>query len=183
MTTGQDGITRWSFDVNTSGFIPQHYYVDVSTKDHSTTALAMDIFYLISPEIANTSSILPVHLDPITSHNPGETFSIGGNTTLTTGEELNISVVSGITLQSGEFQSRTVFIKGITHVKSGKYGINRWTFNLNTTGLEAGEYLIDIHTNAGDEVGYGILVLRYLPFPTYAVAIVQFTPTPTPNAD
>jgi hypothetical protein len=179
--TISDGVSHWKFDVNTTGLVWQKYYIGVSADGQDHDLYAGDTFYLISPEIATSNTILSVRTDPIGLHYPGETFMIGGNTTKPPGDELNISVSSGNLLPDGKFESRHTFTEGIAIVQPGTFGMNRWNFELNTTDYVSGAYIIDIHSADLQRIGYSILILHDLPVSTAGTYPVLFTPPPTPR--
>jgi hypothetical protein len=180
-TMRSDGVSHWKFDVNTTGLVQQKYYIEVSADGQDHDLHASDTFYLMSPEIAINNTILPVRTDPIGLHYPGETFMIGGNTTKSPGDELNISVSSGNLLPDGKFESRHTFTEGIVIVQPGTGGMNLWDFELNTTDYVSGAYVIDIHSADCQRIGYSILILHDLPVSTAGTSPVLFTPPPTPR--
>jgi hypothetical protein len=180
-TMRPDGVSRWKFEVNTTGLARQKYFIEVSADSQDHSLHAGDTFYLVSPEIVMDNTILPVRTDPLDLHYPGETFMIGGNTTRSPGEELNISISSGNLLPDGKFVSRHTFTGGFVIVQPGTGGMNRWNFELNTTEYGSGAYVIDIHSADGRRIGYNILILHDLPVSTAVTSPVLVTPPPTPR--
>lgn len=183
--TGPDGIGRWEYPVNTNDWVPGKYLVQVTHRSENATLHFTHHFYLISSKEATAIRQLPVTVDPVPSHYDGETFLIGGNTTLLPGEELTISLVPGSfprmdrdTAQPDTMRENVV---GKTRVEPGRNGVNRWSLNLNTTGLDPTSYAIDIFPPSGERVGQGVFFLDYNPGRVCRILTVPVTPVPTPS--
>jgi len=126
-----------------------------------------------------------VIIDPIPSFAAGETIRIGGTTTLLPGEELIISVVPGVFLPGGTWQSQagkdSGAICGSTHVLYGNSEKNLWIFYLNSTGFEQADYIINLTTPAQERVGSGFFTLKYSPTYNASIQTIPVTPPPTPK--
>jgi hypothetical protein len=182
--TGPGGIGRWEYRVNTSGWVPDKYLVQVTPLSENAASHFIGHFYLLSPEEAMIIRQLPVTVDPVPYHNDGEAFPIGGNTTLPRGQELTISVMPGSFLRMDRVNAQTdnmsEGIVGKTRVESGSNGVNRWSFILNTTGLSLTTYVIDIFPPSGGRAGRGVFFLGYNPGRICRVLTVPVTPSQTP---
>jgi len=184
-TTDPNGIGRWEYTVNTSGWIPGRYLVQVIPVSENAAPYFTDHFYLLSPEEATAIRQLPVTIDPVPSHYDGETFPVGGNTTLRPGQELTISITPGsFPLKEGGLSLQnngTPIVVGKTRVESGNDSVNRWSFNLNTTGLDPITYAIDIFSPSGERAGRGVFFLDYNPGRVCRILAVPVTPFLTPS--
>lgn len=182
--TGPGGIGRWEYHINTSGWVPDKYLIQVTPLSENAAPHFIGHFYLLSPEEAMAIRQLPVTVDPVPYHYDGETFSITGNTTLPPGQELTISVMPGLFLQmdrvNAQRDNMSVGVVGKTRVESGSNGVNRWSFNLNTTGLGPATYIIDIFSLSGERIGRGVFFLGYNPGRVCRVLTVPVTPSQTP---
>lgn len=185
ITTDSDGVGRWKYQVNTSGWIPDKYLVQITSGSEEVIPQSAGHFYLISPEDATAIRHLPVTVDPVPSHYDGETFPVGGTTTLSPGEELTISIVPGsFPLMAGSpapQNNGTMGVRVKTRVESGSNGVNRWSFNLNTTGLDPATYVIDVYSPSGERAGRGVFFLDYNPGRVCRILTVPVTPPLTPS--
>jgi WD40 repeat protein len=183
-TTGPDGVGRWEYPVNTSGWIPDRYLVQVIPVSDVVPPVT-GRFYLLSPEDATGFRHYPVTVDPVQYHYDGETFPVGGTTTLPPGEELTISLVPGsFPLMAEAPASQYNGIPGVvgkTRVEFSSNGVNRWSFNLNTTGLDPVTYVIDLYSPSGKRAGQGFFFLDYNPGRVCRILTVPVTPPLTPS--
>lgn len=183
--TGSDGIGRWEYLVNTSGWIPDKYLVQVTPLPEYGGPHFTHHFYLISSEEATGIRKLPVTVDPVPSHYDGETFVVGGNTTLSPGQELTISVMPGSFLRRDGAETlpgnMSIGIEGKTRVVSGSNGTNHWSLDLNTTGLGPTTYVIDIFSHSGERAGWGLFFLDSNPNRVCHILAVPVTPPLTPS--
>ncbi|MDO9326691.1 MAG: PQQ-binding-like beta-propeller repeat protein [Methanoregula sp.] len=180
---GPDGIGRWEFQVNTSGWVPDKYLVQVTPLPEYGSTHFTHHFYLITSEEATGIRKLPVTVDPVPSPYDGETFTLTGNTTLSPGQELTVSVMPGsFLMKEGPLpqNNRAMGIEGKTRVVSGSNGVNRWSLNLNTTGLDPTTYAIDIFSPYGERAGRGVFFLDYNPGRVCRILAVPVTPLLTP---
>ncbi|GAB6286258.1 MAG: hypothetical protein STSR0009_24590 [Methanoregula sp.] len=184
-TTDPDGIGRWKYPVNTSGWVPDTYLVTVTPVSEDVVLYSTEHFYLLSQEDGTAIRQLPVKVDPVPSHYDGEMFLVGGNTTLPPSQELIISIAPGSFLWTDDtmapYGNATTGMLGKTRVEPGDHGVNRWTFTLNTTGLSPDTYLINIFSPAGDHVGSGYVFLDDNPRRVCRVLAVPDTPPRTPT--
>jgi hypothetical protein len=184
-TTDPDGIGRWEYRVNTSGWVPDKYLVTVTPVSEDVVLHSTEHFYLLSPEHATAIRQLPVTVDPVPYHYDGETFPVGGNTTLPPGEDLIISITPGSFLGMDDTMApngnATTGLLGKTRVEPGNHGVHRWTFTLNTTGLSPNTYLINIFSPSGDRVGSGYFFLDDNPRRVCRILAVPETPPQTPT--
>ncbi|MCX6698341.1 MAG: hypothetical protein NTV68_00205 [Methanomicrobiales archaeon] len=184
-TADPDGIGRWEYQVNTSGWVPDKYLVKVTPVSENVVPHFTDRFYLLSQEDATAIRQLPVTVDPVPYHYDGETFPLVGNTTFIEGQELTISVVPGLfPLKEGvpaQPNNVTLGIVGKTRVEPGSHGVNRWSFYLNTTGLRSNTYSIDIFSPAGERVGSSFFFLDDNPRRFCRILAVPGTPPRTPT--
>jgi hypothetical protein len=184
-TTDPDGTGRWEYPVNTSGWVPDTYLVTVTPVSGDVVLHSAEHFYLLSPEHATAIRHLPVKVDPVPSHYDGETFLIGGNTTLPPEEELIISITPGSFPGRDDtrapYGNATTGMLGKTRVEPGNHEVNRWTFTLNTTGVSPDTYRINIFSPSGDRVGSGYFFLDNNPRRVCRILAVQVTPGRTPT--
>jgi len=184
-TTDPDGIGRWEYPVNTSSWVPDTYLVTVTPVSEDVVLHSTEHFYLLSPEHATVIRHLPVKVDPVPSHYDGETFLIGGNTTLPLEEELIISMTPGSFPGRDDtmapYGNATMGMLGKTRVEPGDHGVNRWTFTLNTTGVSPDTYLINIFSPAGDRIGSGYFFLDNNPRRVCRILAVPVTPGRMPT--
>jgi hypothetical protein len=184
-TTDPDGTGRWEYTVNTSGWIPDKYLVKVTPVSENAFLYLTDYFYLLSSEEATAIRHLPVTVDPVPYRYDGEMFAVGGTTTLTPGEELTISLVPGsFPVREGVPSPKNDGTRGVvgkTRVESGNNGVNRWSFNVNTTGLDPTTYVIDIYSPSGEHAGQGFFFLNYNPSRVCRILTVPVTPPLTPS--
>lgn len=182
--TGPGGISRWEYLVNTSGWVPDKYLIQVTPLSENAAPHFIGHFYLISPEEATIIQHLPVTVDPVPYHYDAETFTLTGNTTLPAGQELTISVMPGSFLRMDDVETSpgnmNLGIVGKTQVISGSNGANHWSFKLNTTGLGPTTYVIDIFSPSGERVGRGFFFLDSNPARVCRILTVPSTPPPTP---
>lgn len=178
------GIVRWEYVVNTSGWVPDKYLVQVTPLPENGSPHYTGHFYLISSEEAMGIRKLPVTVDPLPYHFDGETFTITGKTTLPPGQELTISVMTGSFPRRDGAETlpdnMSMGIGGKTRVVSGSTGVNLWSLNLNTTGLGPTTYVIDIFSAAGERGGRGFFFLDSNPNRVCRILTVPVTPPPTP---
>ena len=92
-----------------------------------------------------TVEVPEIRIPPITEKNVGDTFSINGTTNLEAGDELTVEVLSssfGPTPKeiSGEFSGTA----GTVKVVEGTYGINTWSFPVDTTTFDPDEYIVTV---------------------------------------
>ena len=184
-TTDPDGIGRWEYQVNTSGWVPDKYLVKVTPVSENVVPHFTNRFYLLSQEDATAIRQLPVTVDPVPYHYDGETFPVGGNTTLPSGQELTISIVPGLFhLNEGSPAQPDNVTKGIMgkiRVEPGSHGVNRWSFYLNTSGLSSNTYFIDIISPSGERVGSSFFFLDDNPRRFCRILAVPGTPPQTPS--
>ncbi|MCK9591624.1 MAG: hypothetical protein M0Q91_06420 [Methanoregula sp.] len=180
-----DGIARWEYKVNTSGWIPDKYLIQVTPLPENGGPHFTGHFYLVTPKEATSIRQLPVTVDPVPYYYDGETFLIGGNTTLPPGQELTISVMPGSFLRMDGAETlpgnMSMGMGGKTRVETGSNGANHWSFNLNTTGLGPTTYVIDIFPPSGDRAGRGVFFLDSNPNRVCRILTVPVTPSPTPS--
>jgi WD40 repeat protein len=184
-TADADGIVRWEYKVNTSGWIPDKYLLQVTPLSENGGPHFTGYFYLLTPGETTSIRQLPVTVDPVPYYYDGETFLIGGNTTLPLGQELTISVMPGSfpLKDDGPLPQNngTMGIVGKTRVVSGINGANHWSWNLNTTGLGPTTYAIDIFSPSGERAGRGFFFLDSNPNRVCRILSVSVTPPPTPS--
>lgn len=183
-TTESNGIGRWEFTVNTSGWVPDKYLIQITPLAGNGSFGFISYFYLLSPDEALAIRQLPVTVDPVPYHHESDTFLIGGNTTLPVGQELAIFVKPGSfslrTESAPEQNNLNRGVTGKTRVEPGTHGINRWSFNLNTTDLDSTTYIIDIFSPSGELMGKGVFFLDYNPGRICRILTVPVTPVLTP---
>lgn len=182
--TDPDGIGRWEYLVNTSGWIPDRYLVQVTPVTDVGPSVT-DHFYLLAHEDVTAIRHLPVTVDPVPYHYEGETFPVGGTTTLPPGQELTISLVPGsFPVREGVPSSKNNGTRGVvgkTRVESGNNGVNRWSFNVNATGLDPTTYVIDMYSPSGEHAGQGFFFLDYNPSRVCRILTVPVIPLLTPS--
>ena len=162
------GFRRWYFVANTTGFAPDHYLVEAgqgAAKPGDIEAYDDANFFLLSSESVGIIERLPVRIDPIPSHGVNGSIQLQGSVANYTGEDLLITVAPGQFLPGGTWQPRTGTrngsISGLIHVMPGSNGTNPWNFSLNATGLDHGEYSIEIKSADGELRGYGFFSLQW----------------------
>ncbi|HXX55165.1 MAG TPA: hypothetical protein VEI81_03640 [Methanoregula sp.] len=84
-------------------------------------------------------------IDPIADHVVGDKFTISGDTNLVSGDALSVTVTSSSFAptsksQSGEFSGAS----GVVKVAPGTNGLNRWSFDVDTSAWKPDEYIVTV---------------------------------------
>jgi len=84
-------------------------------------------------------------IDPIEDHVVGDKFMISGDSNLVAGDALSVTVTSSSFAptskdQSGEFSGAS----GIVKVVPGTNGLNRWSFDVDTSAWKPDEYIVTV---------------------------------------
>ena len=178
------GVVRWEYSVNTTGWIPDKYLVQLTPQPENGSPHYTGHFYLVPLEEATSIRQLPVTVDPVPYHYDGETFTLTGKTKLPPGQELTISMMPGSFLRMDDVETSpgnmNMEIVGKTRVVSGSNGTTHWSLDLNTTGLDPTTYVIDIFSPSGERAGQGFFFLDSNPGRVCRILTVPVTPPPTP---
>jgi trimeric autotransporter adhesin len=131
-------------------------------------------------------------IDPVGDHAIGDRFTITGSTNLAVGDNLMVDITSSSfkptqKTGSGEFSGAN----GMVTVVPGSGGLNRWSFNVDASGMKADEYIVKVSGVTIDVTGSTVFnIVEHLP-PTPAPVTVTSaavtsppvtTPVPLPPA-
>ncbi len=102
----------------------------------------------IDDTFATTSFIIgnpTAFIDPIGDHVVGDKFTITGSTNLAAGNKLLVEITSSSfrpsqKSQSGEFSGSS----GTVTIEPGSGGMNRWSFDVDTSTFRPDEYLVKV---------------------------------------
>jgi hypothetical protein len=92
-----------------------------------------------------------ITINPIQSHAEGDIFEISGSTTLGLDQQLKIEVAEDY-FRAKRTRNDGIFygVAGNATIIEGINGINRWVFNVNTTGWLPQQYYVDVFSSSED---------------------------------
>jgi hypothetical protein len=120
-------------------------------------------------------------IDPVGDHGVGERFTISGSTNLAVGDSLMVEVSSSsfkptIKGQSAEFSGAS----GVVTVGPGSGGLNRWSFDIDTSAFRPDEYIVRVSGISQDVTSTATFTLREnVPSPVLPVTTEPATLTLT----
>jgi trimeric autotransporter adhesin len=132
--------------------------------------------------VAFTIRVPDALIDPIGDRVVGDKFTIAGSTNLAVGDDLMIEVYSSsfhptTKSQSGEFSGAS----GVVKVVPGSGGLNRWSFNVDTSAWKPDEYSVTVTGVTITVTGSTLFSLvQATPVPTSTITAFP-TPTGTPT--
>ncbi len=121
-------------------------------------------------------------IDPIKDHTVGDVFTITGSTNLAVGDNLMVDVYSSSFMptsksQPGEFSGAS----GMVQVQKGNNGLNRWSFDVNTSAFRPDEYIVTVSAVIQDVRGSSTFrIVEHAvatAVPTTAVTTITTLPT------
>ncbi len=161
---GTDGINRWKFAFDTSGFRPGSYNLTVATRKKEVadsaqftlrgTFLGTDnpLYYSGASKSAGSSGTPAITVQPPGDHTQGDVFLISGTTSLAAGTLLVYQVypVYFEDKTKRPASGRPTSIAGDTIVIQGRGNANRWSCALDTGGFEQTGYIVNVSTVSED---------------------------------
>lgn len=211
---GENGINRWSCNATTDRWLtflspgprpqeplrnalPGEYIVTVDSTDPLVFSYSSQKFFINPPVNTENGTTIPfrISIEAPGDHVTGNNFTIDGTTNLPLNADIRIEVVSTSSGQvnpdgpAAEF-TKQVHEKGSTSIISDAEGNHVWSFEINTTSLNPGEYLIRVYSTAyGDGTHTGTTaIFRIIPDGTRIAAgatdsgIALQNPTATPTS-
>ncbi|WP_221057479.1 hypothetical protein [Methanoculleus chikugoensis] len=131
---------------------------------------------VIAAWVCGTAAAQQTGIDEIGTVTAGETVTIGGTTNLAPGNRLLITVTPvGFAPTNKSAPSGAGGTSGTAVVKEGNDTANTWSFDVDTTGFEPGEYSVTVEWVEGDATASTT-------FTVVEAAPVTPTPTATPAA-
>jgi hypothetical protein len=160
-----NGFRRWYFVADASEFAPDHYLVEagkVAGYPGDSAAFDSAHLYLLSPDTASEIDSLPLTIDPVPSPADKKTIRLQGSVADYSGEELTLTVSPGYFQPGGAWSPRMGAggVNGSIQIAPGIHGANTWTYDLDTTNLDHGDYSIEIRSPEGKLQGYGIFSIQ-----------------------
>ena len=169
---GENGINRWSCNATTDRWLtflspgprpqeplrnalPGEYIVTIASTDPRVPSDSWQKFFINPPVNAENGTTIPfrISIEPPGDHSAGNYFTIRGSTNLPLNADIRIEVVSTSLEQvnpdrpASEF-TKQVHEKGSTSIISDAEGNHVWSFEINTTSLNPGEYLVRVYSTA-----------------------------------
>ena len=131
---------------------------------------------VIAAWICGTAAAQEMGVGEIGTVTAGETVTIGGTTNLAPGNRLRITVTPvGFAPTNKSAPSGAGGTSGTAVVEEGDAAANTWSFDVDTTGFDPGEYSVTIDWVEGDATASTT-------FTVVEAAAVTPTPTATPAA-
>lgn len=129
--------------------------------------------FVLAVCICGTAAAQQAAINEIGTVTAGETVTIGGTTNLAPGNRLLIEVTPvGFGPGNASVQGGT---SGTAIVEEGNATANTWSFEVDTTGFEPGEYIVTVDWVEGDATASST-------FTVVEAAATTPTPTVTPTA-
>ncbi|MFA5268881.1 MAG: hypothetical protein WC379_12995 [Methanoregula sp.] len=169
---GENGINRWSCNATTDRWrtflspgprpqeplrnaLPGEYIVTVASTDPRVPSDSWQKFFINPPMNTENGTTIPfwISIEAPGDHGTGNNFTIDGTTNLPLNTDIRIEVVS---ISSGQVNpdgpasesTQQVHEIGSTTIISDTEGNHVWSFEINTTSLNPGEYLIKVYSPA-----------------------------------